>query len=96
MRDRTAGNDITAYDEVVQRTLARTQGMRKLITDLLDLTRIESGQKTREFSQVDLIEVARLAVESAAPDATAAEFACSYGRTSRCSCGPTGEKSRSY
>jgi len=72
MRDRTVGNDISAYASVIQRTLARVEGMRKLIIDLLDLTRIESGQKTREFTRVDLVEAARLAIETATPDATAA------------------------
>jgi len=43
--------------------------MRKLIVDLLDLTRIESGQKKRELDQVDLLEVARLALETSAPEA---------------------------
>jgi signal transduction histidine kinase len=40
--------------------------MRKLIVDLLSLTRIESGQKRRELAQVDLREVALAAIETAA------------------------------
>jgi len=63
LRDRTSGNDVAAYDRVIERTLARTEGMRKLILDLLDLTRIESGQKKRELGPVDVAEVARTALE---------------------------------
>ena len=34
---------------MIDRSLIRLDGMRKLIFDLLDLTRIESGQKQRQF-----------------------------------------------
>jgi two-component system, sensor histidine kinase and response regulator len=59
------------YDDVVHRCLTRIGGMRKLIADLLDLTRIESGQKPRELSVVDVCEIARTAIETATPDADA-------------------------
>lgn len=42
------------YDKVVERCLVRTSGMRKLIVDLLDMTRIEAGEKRRELSTVDV------------------------------------------
>lgn len=71
LRDRAAGPDLTSYDKIIQRTLSRAEGMRKLIADLLDLTRIESGQKKREIGEVDLIEVARAAIETATPAAAA-------------------------
>ena len=44
---------------MLDRSLTRLDGMRKLILDLLDLTRIESGQKQRELAAVDLREVGR-------------------------------------
>jgi len=69
LRDRSAGNDLAAYDRAIQRTLARTEGMRKLITDLLDLTRIESGRKKREIGPVDVREVVRTAIEGVLPTA---------------------------
>ncbi len=49
---------------ITSRCIARLDGMRKLINDLLDLTRIESGQKKRVLADVDLCEVVREAVES--------------------------------
>ena len=54
---------------MIDRSLIRVEGMRKLIADLLDLTRIESGQKSRDLADVDLGEVARAAIETALPEA---------------------------
>ncbi|MBN1611117.1 MAG: response regulator [Polyangiaceae bacterium] len=54
---------------LMDRSLVRLRGMRKLIYDLLDLTRIESGTMKRELSDVDLVDVARTVVETMAPDA---------------------------
>ncbi len=67
LQDRALGSEVSAYDEPIQRTLVRLDGMRKLIFDLLDLTRIESGQKTRDLGDVDLVEVARAAIETVQP-----------------------------
>ncbi len=57
--------------QMLDRSLVRIEGMRKLIVDLLDLTRIESGQKQRELRRVDVREVARAAIETVAPEAAA-------------------------
>lgn len=54
---------------MVDRCIVRLDGMRKLIFDLLDLTRIESGQKQRNFTLVDLRTVAMTAIETLAPEA---------------------------
>jgi len=69
LRDRSAGDDPAAYEGMLDRCLFRAEGMRKLILDLLDLTRIESGTRKRELAQVDFAEVARRAVETVAPEA---------------------------
>ena len=69
IQDRSAGADPAVYDHMIERSLRRTEGMRKLIVDLLDMTRIESGQKRRQFAPVNVVEVAKAAVETAAPDA---------------------------
>jgi signal transduction histidine kinase len=62
-----AGSEAEA--RMVERCLARIQGMRKLILDLLDLTRIESGQKKRELVAIDVCEAARTVIEAAGPEA---------------------------
>jgi two-component system sensor histidine kinase/response regulator len=69
LRDRLAGDDPAAYDKVVNRSLTRIEGMRKLIFDLLDLTRIESGQKKREVGPVELAESVRSCIETVLPAA---------------------------
>ncbi len=64
LKNRVAGDQLDKYDHIVVRSLARAAGMRKLIADLLDMTRIESGQKVREFSEVDVADCARAALDS--------------------------------
>lgn len=66
LKDGTAGTDPAVVSHLVDRALARTEGMRKLIVDLLNMTRIESGQKRREFAGIDLREAAATAIETAA------------------------------
>jgi two-component system, sensor histidine kinase and response regulator len=65
------GDALPAYDEMVQRSLVRIDGMRKLIADLLDLTQIESGQKHRQLARVDLSVPAAAALEAVAAEARA-------------------------
>lgn len=64
LRDHLAGDAIGDYDHLVNRSLIRLEGMKKLIFDLLDLTRIESGQKKRALAEVDVCAVARQAIET--------------------------------
>ena len=47
----------------------RLKYMRKMIDDLLDLTRIESGQKRRELREINLHDIAASAIETCLPDA---------------------------
>lgn len=54
-------------EHMVGRSLLRLEGMRKLIYDLLDLTRIESGTRRRELSDIDLAPVAEQVLETFAP-----------------------------
>jgi len=70
MQDRVLGEDLSAYDRPISRAIARLEGMRKLVTDLLDLTRIESGSKARNVVDLDVREVAAAAVENARELAT--------------------------
>jgi signal transduction histidine kinase len=51
---------------VIDRALVRTAGMRKLIVDLLNMTRIESGQKRRDLAAADLCDAAAAAIETVA------------------------------
>jgi signal transduction histidine kinase len=71
LQNHQLGDNLVAYDELVARSLTRMDGMRKLIADLLDLTQIESGQKNRELTQVDLAAAAASAIEAVAAQAAA-------------------------
>ncbi len=64
MKGHSAGENIGGYDQIVDRSLVRLDGMRKLIVDLLDMTRIESGEKRRELSEVDIVAVAKRVTEN--------------------------------
>ena len=55
--------------QMVERSIVRVDGMKKLIGDLLDLTRIESGQRERVIKRLDLGELARASMELFAVDA---------------------------
>ena len=54
---------------MVERSIVRVDGMKKLIMDLLDLTRIESGQRERVIKRLDLRELAKASMELFAVDA---------------------------
>ena len=66
-----AANDQETFERMIGRCTIRIDQMRKLIVDLLETTRIESGQSKREFSEVNLVEVVNMAVETVMPDAAA-------------------------
>lgn len=67
MDGKMAGNDIDNYQNMVQRSLSRIDGMKKMINDLLDLTRIESGQRVRQLGEINLVQLAHDAVENHIP-----------------------------
>ncbi|NLH12365.1 MAG: response regulator [Holophagae bacterium] len=69
LRDRVVDPASPKAGEVLGRSLERIEGMRKLIVDILDLTRIESGQKRRELVEVDVREIAVRAIETSTPAA---------------------------
>lgn len=69
LEQRVLGNEVSAYDTQIRRALARLEGMRKLIFDLLDLTRIEAGERRREIQRVDVADVARAAIENVSAEA---------------------------
>ncbi len=54
---------------ILNRSSVRLHYMRKMIDDLLDLTRIESGRKKRELQEIDVCGPARRAIDTATPDA---------------------------
>ncbi|MFO7977343.1 MAG: hybrid sensor histidine kinase/response regulator [Bacteroidales bacterium] len=67
MQGKKAGNQVDDYMEMIDRSLFRLQGMRNLILDLLDFTRIESGKKSRNVIPVLLCEVVQASIDAFRP-----------------------------
>ena len=70
MKERLAGDTMDSYDEMVNRSLERIKGMRLLITDLLDLTKIESDKKNKKLKKINITEIASASREIVSPIAT--------------------------
>lgn len=71
VKERSLGDNAEAYDKFIDRCLTRTEYMRKMISDLLDLTRIESGERARSLEACNLLERARMAADTFRPEAAA-------------------------
>jgi signal transduction histidine kinase len=69
IKGRQLGDQLPAYAEMIDRSLVRIDGMRKLIRDLLDLTQIESGRKNRRLETVDLRAIAQAAIDAVQTEA---------------------------
>ncbi|HRY31930.1 MAG TPA: hybrid sensor histidine kinase/response regulator [Bacteroidales bacterium] len=67
MQERQAGNRLEDYQDMILRSLERIKGMRTLILDLLDLTRIESGSGKAEYTKVCINELAQTAIDTMRP-----------------------------
>ncbi|MCE5268877.1 MAG: response regulator [Planctomycetaceae bacterium] len=75
MKKRQLGGELSAYDEMLDRSLDRIDGMHKLIRDLLDLTQIESGRANRCLAEVDVTALAGTAIETVQAEADARKIA---------------------
>ncbi len=75
MQDRAFGDALDAYEALIGGGLLRIRGMRKLVSDLLDLTRLESGMRRRELEPVEVTGVARQVLETLASEAVAHQVA---------------------
>lgn len=67
MQDKQVGDNIDDYQAMIDRSLVRIKGMRNLIMDLLDITRLESGAKKRDIKKIDLVEIAKLSKDTVEP-----------------------------
>lgn len=67
MQDKQAGDNIDDYKNMIDRSLVRIAGMRSLIFDLLDLTKMESKTKARNIQKINLSDIANLAIQSVEP-----------------------------
>ena len=67
MRDHELGEDMADYHKVLDRSMQRVEGMRSLIMDLLDFTKIRLERKEDKVEHVNLKERARLALSTIKP-----------------------------
>lgn len=67
MQEKKFGERIEEYMDMVNRSLHRIQGMRNLIMDMLDFTRIESGKKKRKMELIKLCELVQQCIDSFQP-----------------------------
>ncbi len=67
MHEKQVGENIDDYMTMIDRSMERLKGMRNLILDLLDFTKLESGKKTRTIKQVDLHEIITIAMDTIKP-----------------------------
>jgi signal transduction histidine kinase len=67
IKDRELGPDLQDYEEILDRSLQRVEGMRSLILDLLDFTKIRLERKNEKIEQINLRERAELALSTIRP-----------------------------
>ncbi|MBI5011098.1 MAG: HAMP domain-containing histidine kinase, partial [Bacteroidia bacterium] len=67
MQEKQAGERIEDYATPIERSLQRVQGMRNLIMDLLDFTKIRLERKEEKIQEVNLAEVASNAMVTIQP-----------------------------
>lgn len=67
MQEKQSGERIDDYAEPIDRSLQRIQGMRNLIMDLLDFTKIRLERKEEKIQEVDLTEIATGAIVTVQP-----------------------------
>jgi two-component system, sensor histidine kinase and response regulator len=67
MQGKQAGEMIDDYATPIERSLQRIQGMRNLIMDLLDFTKIRLERKEEKIQEVNLAEVASAAMVTVQP-----------------------------
>jgi two-component system sensor histidine kinase/response regulator len=67
MQEKQAGDRIEDYATPIERSLQRIQGMRNLIMDLLDFTKIRLERKEEKIQEVNMSEVASGAIVTVQP-----------------------------
>jgi hypothetical protein len=67
MKEKQAGERIDDYETHIDRSIQRIQGMRNLIMDLLDFTKVRLERKDEKIQEVDLAEIASGAIVTVQP-----------------------------
>lgn len=67
MDDKQLGTDLNDYSEMIDRSLIRIKGMRTLIMDLLDLTKLNSENKPQNIVSLNLKDIAQTSIDTMEP-----------------------------
>jgi signal transduction histidine kinase len=67
MQQRSFGNNLEDYEHILERSVTRVKGMRHLIMDLLDMTRIEFCEKKRTLKNTNIIDVVNNSIDTLNP-----------------------------
>ncbi len=67
MQGREQGNSLDEYDLAITRSLQRIEGMRNLIMDLLDFTKVSFEKQMEKMQEIDLEELASMAIVTVSP-----------------------------
>lgn len=68
-KDRAMGESLSDYENMINRCLVRTEGMRKLILDILETTKIEAGTRQRSIQEVNISSLVQKSIETFHPEA---------------------------
>jgi two-component system sensor histidine kinase/response regulator len=79
MEEKQSGDRIEDYATPIERSLQRIQGMRNLIMDLLDLTKIKLERKEEKIVEVRLSNIASNAIVTVRPYAIQMEVSINLG-----------------
>lgn len=67
MQSKSMGENISDYQEIIDRSIARVEGMRNLILDMLDFTKIEMGKKARELKNINIKPILQTSFDTLQP-----------------------------
>jgi len=78
MKDRELGDSLAEYEQVLERSLQRVEGMRSLIMDLMDFTKIRLERKDDKIEKFNMEERAQMAISAIIPLAIQRNISVKY------------------
>lgn len=67
LQNRQFGDNLKEYDQILERTMKRVNGMRTLIMDMLDLTKMETGKARRNVKAFNVLDSVYAALDAMQP-----------------------------
>ncbi|OGV39598.1 MAG: hypothetical protein A2020_02725 [Lentisphaerae bacterium GWF2_45_14] len=66
----TLGNDISAYSEMISRSMLRLEAMKSMISEIMLLRLLDSGMRIGALSEMDIVDMASSVSSDFLPEAT--------------------------